>query len=168
MIGMGANLGDPLRQFLRAMDELRTSVDVQRVSSVYLTSPVGPQDQPDFHNLVLLGCTILSPDELLAELMRIESSVGRRRGVRDGPRHLDLDLLAYGARVEESPTLTLPHPRLHLRRFVLDPLAEIAPEWRHPVSGLSATALLDRADGDEKVIRLGAFTALTASLERSG
>jgi 2-amino-4-hydroxy-6-hydroxymethyldihydropteridine diphosphokinase len=168
IIGAGANLGDPLLQLVSAVRELARSLEVKRVSSVYLTSPVGLRNQPDFHNLVLVGDTVQTPAEVHAELIRIETAAGRRRGPRNGPRHLDLDLLAYAACVDQSPALTLPHPRLHQRRFVLEPLVEVAPRWIHPVFGLSSGTLLERLDTSERVVRVGALADLAGGFESAG
>ncbi len=104
-----------------------------RASGVYETSPVGgPVGQPAFLNAVVAVSTLLSAEELLAQLMLIERQAGRARGVLDGPRLLDLDLLLFGEQVIETSRLHVPHPRLHQRRFVLEPLAELAPDLLHP------------------------------------
>lgn len=115
---------------------------IVRLSSTHTTPAWPPSDQPDYANAVLMAETRLAPEDLLALLMVVEHAFGRERRERWAARTLDLDLLDYGSRRARSPTLDLPHPRLHERRFVLAPLAEIAPDWRHPVSGLTATALL--------------------------
>jgi 2-amino-4-hydroxy-6-hydroxymethyldihydropteridine diphosphokinase len=154
LLGLGANLGDPLAQLRRAVDALREILSDVRVSSVYRTEPVGHRDQPDFHNLVVRGMTELSADELLARILDIEREMGRRRTFRNAPRVMDVDLLAYGNEVRDTPGLVLPHPRMAERGFVLHPLAEVAPEWRHPTFAQTARELLS-AGRFERVERLG-------------
>lgn len=154
LLGLGANLGDPAAQLARAVDLLRGYVDVDRVSDVYRSQPVGHADQPDFLNVVVAGRTRLDPAELLAAAQAVEERVGRRATFRNGPRVIDVDVLAYGDRVMRTQALTLPHPRLHLRGFVLHPLAEVAPEWRHPVLGGTAEEMIAAAAGLERVERV--------------
>lgn len=129
-IGLGANLGDPraqLEQSLAAIAAL-PGVDLLAVSSTYESDPVGPvSDQPPFLNAVAEIATTLEAAPLLAALHAIEAGLGRTRAIRFGPRTCDLDLLLYGDVVSADPALLLPHPRLAERRFVLDPLAELAP-----------------------------------------
>jgi 2-amino-4-hydroxy-6-hydroxymethyldihydropteridine diphosphokinase len=155
LLGLGANLGDPLAQLARAVQMLAAHVVVERVSSVYRTEPVGHAAQPDFYNLVVAGRTALAPADLLAAVQGVEEALGRQRSFRNAPRVIDVDVLAYGARVMRTLALTLPHPRLHLRGFVLHPLAEVAPEWRHPVLGRTARELLSAATALERVEPLG-------------
>ena len=143
-IALGANLGDRERTLRSAIAALRQLGSVEAVSSFYETAPVGMVEQPDFVNAVVAFRTALSAEELMAALLRIEQQHGRDRSVSvpKGPRMLDLDLLSYGDVVMETPSLTLPHPALGERRFVLVPLTEIAPQWRHPVSEKTAATLL--------------------------
>lgn len=143
-VAFGANLGDRERTLHSAIAALRQLGSVEAISSFYETAPVGMVEQPDFVNAVVALRTALSPEELMAALLRIEQQHGRDRSVSvpKGPRTLDLDLLSYGDVVIETPTLTLPHPSLADRRFVLVPLREIAPQWRHPLSGKTTAALL--------------------------
>jgi 2-amino-4-hydroxy-6-hydroxymethyldihydropteridine diphosphokinase len=155
VLGLGANLGDPMAQLAAAVEGLRGVVTELRCSSVYRTEPVGLRDQPDFHNLVCVGVTGLGAEALLRAGLAVEAGQGRVRGVRNGPRTLDIDLLDYGGEILESDALVLPHPRLHERAFVLVPLAEVAPEWRHPVLGRTAEELLSGLTGTEGVERLG-------------
>lgn len=159
LLGLGANLGDPVAQLARAVRMLRVHVDIHRVSSVYRTEPVGHADQPEFRNIVVAGRTALEPLALLREMQRIEDALGRRRTFRNAPRTIDVDLLAFGDRTMDTAELVLPHPRMHLRGFVLHPLAEIAPDWVHPVLRLSARRLLADAVGLERVERLGPLPA---------
>ncbi|HUV96823.1 MAG TPA: 2-amino-4-hydroxy-6-hydroxymethyldihydropteridine diphosphokinase [Acidobacteriaceae bacterium] len=143
-IALGSNLGDRERTLRSAIAALRQLGTVEATSSFYETAPVGIVEQPDFLNAVVALRTALSPQELMAALLRVEQQQGRDRStsVPKGPRTLDLDLLSYGDVVMETPTLTLPHPSLAERRFVLVPLTEIAPQWRHPLSGKTAAILL--------------------------
>ena len=142
-VALGANLADPttqVRAALTALAELPQS-RLQRASSLYRTAPVGIAHQPDFINAVAALATTLAPHDLLAALFAIESQFGRRRDYHHAPRTLDLDLLLYDDQVIDSPHLTLPHPRLHLRAFVIAPLLEIAPDCRIPGRGLAAAWL---------------------------
>ena len=146
-VGLGSNLADPLVQVRQALMELE-SIPGTRVtarSSLYRTSPVGYLEQPDFINAVASVQSTLRPQALLSTLLAIENSHGRRRAMRNAPRTLDLDLLLYGEEVLEEHGLTLPHPRLHERAFVLAPLAEIAPGAMVPGRGL-VQELLARVD----------------------
>lgn len=146
-IGFGSNQGDLAALCGGAVESLGLHPDIRvvRVSSLYRTRPVGPLDQPWFVNGVLRVETALDPGELLEALLAVERAFGRRRdGTRWGPRTLDLDLLSYDDVILDKPDLSLPHPRLHERLFVLLPLAEIAPDWRHPVLAETARTLCDR------------------------
>jgi 2-amino-4-hydroxy-6-hydroxymethyldihydropteridine diphosphokinase len=132
-VGLGSNLGDREGNLRRAVLELRHAIAVERISSIWLTEPVGFREQPAFYNAVLSGRTSLAPGALLDALLRVEAGMGRRRdesAVPMGPRTIDLDLLVYDGLDVDEPGLTLPHPRMLRRRFVLAPLAEIAPELR--------------------------------------
>ena len=142
-VALGANLADPttqVRAALTALTELPQS-RLLRASSLYRTAPVGIAHQPDFINAVAALETTLSPHELLAALFAIEAAFGRRRDYHHAPRTLDLDLLLYDDQVIDTPRLTLPHPRMHLRAFVLAPLVEIAPDCRIPGRGLASAWL---------------------------
>jgi len=155
LLGLGANLGDPLRQLREAVARLGAIIDEIRLSSVYRTEPVGHRDQPDFYNLVLRGRTGLSPEELLRAVLEVERELGRERSFPNAPRVIDVDVLAYGDRVMRSASLTLPHPGIAHRGFVLHPLAEVVPEWVHPVLGRTARELLSAAPSLERVECVG-------------
>lgn len=137
-ISVGSNLGDPPSQMRRAFQAL-AALPASRCatrSPLYRTTPVGgPSDQPDYLNAVVALDTTLEPDALLTALQEIENAQGRMRTARWGPRTLDLDLLLYGALIRDDPWLTLPHPRLHERAFVLYPLYDIAPALLLPGLG---------------------------------
>ena len=133
-VALGANLADPVAQIQAALEALSSLPDSQlvRASSLYRTSPVGIHRQPDFINAVAAIETSLSPQALLAALFAVEAQFGRRRDYHHAPRTLDLDLLLYDDQTIDSPQLQLPHPRMHLRAFVLAPLLEISPDCRIP------------------------------------
>jgi 2-amino-4-hydroxy-6-hydroxymethyldihydropteridine diphosphokinase len=135
-IGLGANLGDAAGTLRQAVGALRARPDLQVValSSLYRSAPVDATG-PDYLNAVAELRTTLAPADLLRVLLQIEQQHGRERPYRHAPRTLDLDLLLYGQRQLDTPDLTLPHPRLHLRAFVLEPLAELAPALRIPGQG---------------------------------
>lgn len=154
-IGLGSNVGDRQANCRKALDALASAGRVIAVSSFYRTEPVGYRDQEAFINAVVALETDLSPRELLAECLRIEERLGRTRGLRWGPRTIDLDILLYGDRVVEEPELTIPHPRLALRRFVLEPLAEIAPAARHPVLKKTMKHLLRELRDPHGVVKCG-------------
>lgn len=152
-LGLGSNLGDRQQNMSRAIDIMSNSVDIRKVSSFYETEPVGYAHQPRFLNAVCEAATSLSPDELLAVLKDIEVDLGREPTFANGPRPIDIDILFYGDRVIESPTLTIPHPRLEGRAFLLVPLAEIAANLIHPVSGKPVREMLRELGRVEGVIK---------------
>lgn len=149
-VALGANLGDPVPQLRAAGAALRELPDSRllRLSSFYRTAPVGIRGQPDFINAVAALQTALPPLRLLDELFAVERRFGRRREFHHSPRTLDLDLLLYDQQVIDSPRLRVPHPRMHLRAFVLVPLFEIAPACRIPGRG-SAAAWLPAVSGQK-------------------
>ncbi len=143
-LGLGSNLGDRQARLRRAIELLREEgVEVRRVSGIYESEPVDYTAQPWFLNCVVEAETELMPLQLLKRLQKIEARVGRRRTVPKGPRTIDIDILLYGNHVMATAPLTVPHPRLAERRFVLAPLREVAPGLRHPVSRKTISELLD-------------------------
>jgi 2-amino-4-hydroxy-6-hydroxymethyldihydropteridine diphosphokinase len=148
LIALGGNLGDPHARLRQAARDLEALGRVLGRSSLYRTAPIGgPPNQPDYLNAVLLlGPETDDPHALLAALLEVEARHGRARRERWAARTLDLDLLAWDDRLLGTPALTLPHPRLLERPFVLAPLCEVAPDWRHPVTGQSACAALEHLD----------------------
>lgn len=160
LVGIGSNLAhapaqsprDTVDAALRALPAI--GVRAVKRSGWYLSEPVPVSDQPWFVNGVVCVETGLAPIALLTALLRLERDFARVRGAPNAARTLDLDLLDYDARLCDGPSLVLPHPRLHLRRFVLAPLCEIEPGWRHPRLGLSANELLERLPPDQIASRL--------------
>jgi 2-amino-4-hydroxy-6-hydroxymethyldihydropteridine diphosphokinase len=133
-VGIGSNLGDRAGNLLLAVRGMtHAAMTVTCLSSIYETEPVSDVEQPPFLNMVAeIGNHLPTPQQMMARLLRIEFALGRIRDVKDGPRTIDLDLLFYGDIESDTEFLRLPHPRLHERRFVLQPLAEIAPKVVHP------------------------------------
>ncbi len=145
-VGLGSNLGDRAAYLLLAVrGMLDAGLDVIRLSSIYETEPVGNEEQPPFLNMVaeVHGSTLPAPEQMMARLLRVEHALGRTRDVPLGPRTIDLDLLLFKDHRSDTEFLTLPHPRLHTRRFVLVPLNELAPNLMHPVIGKPVNRLLN-------------------------
>lgn len=151
-LALGTNLGDRADNLRRALDALAAEFSVEAVSSCYETEPAYVLDQPQFYNLTCKATTTQSPKEVLHTLKQLESELGREPGPRFGPRQIDIDLLFYDDLIANSEELTIPHPRLHERAFVLVPLAEIAPELVHPVLGLSVAALRDQLGDTQQAV----------------
>jgi 2-amino-4-hydroxy-6-hydroxymethyldihydropteridine diphosphokinase len=153
-VGIGANLGDPVATIERAIAALTALKQARLVarSSLYRSAPLGYTAQPDFFNAVAALDTSRTPQSLLAALHRIEARFGRERPFANAPRTLDLDLLIVGTLTLSAPRLTLPHPRMHERAFVLAPLVEIAPTLKVPGHGPAAALL--RACADQRIERL--------------
>ena len=128
VIALGSNLGEPKENLDLAIGLLREATDVQKVSNYYFTKPVGYEDQPDFVNAVCIIETQLPAIDLLNMLHGIEKAMGRERTIKWGPRTLDLDIIQYGSMLSSAEELTLPHPRAHERKFVLEPWHEIEPD----------------------------------------
>lgn len=146
-VGLGSNLDRPERQVCDALGELNTlpQTELLRHSPLYRSPPLGPAGQPDYVNAVGMLATHLSAEDLLLQLQAIEHGHGRVRGVHWGPRTLDLDLLLFGDRQIDTPKLTVPHPQLHRRAFVLVPLHDIAADLQLPGLG-PLSVFLDRVD----------------------
>jgi 2-amino-4-hydroxy-6-hydroxymethyldihydropteridine diphosphokinase len=152
-LSLGTNVGDRARNLREAIAALeKTGVQVVRSSSVYETEPVDYLDQAWFLNMVVKAEAELAALELLQALRGIETQMGSKKLVAKGPRLIDMDILLYGDKVIATPELQVPHPRMPLRRFVLEPLAEIAPNARNPISGLTASEMLDRTP-DKSAVR---------------
>lgn len=153
-LSLGSNVGDCKANLKRALYELEENgIRVLRKSSFYKTEPVDLRDQPDFLNLVCEVETPLEPEELLERCLAIEKEMGRARTGAKGPRNIDIDLLFYGQTQIRTEHLTLPHPALYRRNFVLTPLEEIAPEFRDPVTGKPIKHLRRECSDPAKVER---------------
>lgn len=147
-LSLGSNVGQRESLLERALARLAASgLRLLRISSVWETEPVERRGQPWFLNLVVEAETDLFPRMLLARLQRIERELGRRRLAPKGPRPIDIDLLLYGEAVVHAPGLDIPHPRMAERRFVLEPLAELAPDLRHPITRRTVREMLEGARG---------------------
>jgi 2-amino-4-hydroxy-6-hydroxymethyldihydropteridine diphosphokinase len=156
-LSLGSNLGDRLRYLkkaIKAIEESGSAV-IRKISPLYETEPVGNPDQPPFLNLVILIETDLKPFHLLECLLDIEQRLGRERNEKWGPRTIDVDILFYDERIINSDRLTLPHPRMHQRRFVLVPLTQINPNLLHPLLKKSMEDLL-RLCPDQSKVKLSA------------
>jgi len=163
-IGIGSNMRDPLQQCREAIERLShiRGTKLERISSFYKTEPVIDSEEEEqkqteqnwFVNAVAEIRTMLSPRDLLNALMEIELTMGRERKFKGSPRTLDLDLLLYGQDVIDEADLTVPHPRMHKRRFVLEPMCEIASYVIHPAYGVSMRGLKDRLSDQKTVERL--------------
>ncbi len=159
-VALGANEGDRLANLERAVRRLREITTVDAISPIYETEPVGYTDQPWFLNAAARVVTLLLPIELLRELQSIEATLGKATPFANGPRTLDLDLLLYDDLVRSSTDLVVPHPRMHQRRFVLAPLADIAPDLVHPTLRKTVGELLAALPDEPEVGKWGAASAL--------
>jgi 2-amino-4-hydroxy-6-hydroxymethyldihydropteridine diphosphokinase len=152
-LGIGSNLGDRRSYCFQALEELRRNpaISLRRVSSLYETEPLEYQPQGWFYNAVAELDTSLFPQGLLAFVQEVEKRLGKKVVIPKGPRTIDLDLLSCGDEVIQTPGLTIPHPMIPLRAFVLVPLAEIAPLWRHPVLGKTVVELLAQIKQNQEI-----------------
>src|SRR5204862_6822937 len=153
-IALGCNLGDRAGNLLLAVrGMMEAAMCVCRVSSIYETEPISEVEQPPFLIMVAeIGNPLPGPEQVMARLLRIEFLLGRTRDLKDGPRTIDLDLLLYGDHESDTEFLRLPHPRLHVRRFVLEPLVEVAPHLIHPSLNCTAAELLEKVE-DKTTVR---------------
>jgi 2-amino-4-hydroxy-6-hydroxymethyldihydropteridine diphosphokinase len=152
---LGSNLGDRKKNLSTARNAIEISVgDVLKASSIYETGAWGKTNQPDFLNQALKVQTTLSPEDLLAEILKIELTMGRRREVHWGERTIDIDILLYETAIISLPSLTIPHPQLQNRRFALEPLAEIGGAEIHPVLGLTIQQILEKCSDVLEVHRI--------------
>jgi 2-amino-4-hydroxy-6-hydroxymethyldihydropteridine diphosphokinase len=154
LIAFGANQPGRFKSPLSALQEAVPALEargvrVTRSSRIWLTAPVPVSDQPDYHNAVAAVETGLSPLALLETMQEVEAELGRVRTVRNAPRVLDLDLIAYNDEVIDRPAMIVPHPRMHRRAFVLKPLADIAPDWVHPALGIPLADLIRDLPADQ-------------------
>ena len=154
-IGFGSNIGDRLAHIQNAIHALSKTegITLKKISSVYKTDPVGYEAQAQFLNGVAAIQTNLPPLSLLHTLKNIETTIGRQHRIRWGPREIDLDILIYGDLCSQTEKLVIPHPEMHRRRFVLVPLAEIAPNIVHPVFQETIQILLDSLEDDKTVLK---------------
>lgn len=150
-LSLGSNIGDRETHLRDAIARLGAAGQVLSASSFYETEPVEVADQAWFLNCAVALETTKTPEQLIGALLEIEQKMGRQRTQEKGPRVIDIDILLFGDAVVNSPDLTIPHPAMHRRRFVLEPLAEIAPEARHPVLKETAQELLDNLPGGQVV-----------------
>ncbi|MGB7291648.1 MAG: 2-amino-4-hydroxy-6-hydroxymethyldihydropteridine diphosphokinase [Thermodesulfobacteriota bacterium] len=159
-IGIGSNQGNRIDYCRKALRAITKFAVIKSLSSVYETEPVGVVDQPDFINCAVEIETGLGPYALLSRLLDIENELGRKRVGAGGPRTIDLDLIFYDDLVIQGEELTIPHPRAHLRRFVLEPLREIAPDFIHPILKVSVSRLLHGSEETKRVKKVGDFSTI--------
>jgi 2-amino-4-hydroxy-6-hydroxymethyldihydropteridine diphosphokinase len=155
-LSLGSNMGDPATNLNTAIAGLRALGDVVAVSSFYETEPVELTAQPWFLNCAIKLDTEKMPKQLMSGILDLEQEMGRRRQQKKGPRIIDIDILLFGNSIIETKGLTIPHPAMHQRRFVLEPLAEIAPEVRHPVFKRTVRELRDALPPGQAVRRIPA------------
>jgi 2-amino-4-hydroxy-6-hydroxymethyldihydropteridine diphosphokinase len=153
-LGLGSNIGDREAHLRKAVDELQSrDLRLRRVSGIYETEPVGLREQRWFLNQVAEFETELHPSQLLRRTRRVESRLGRKRVIINGPRTIDIDILLYGNAIVKKPELEVPHPRYRERRFVLEPLAELNPLLKDPESGRTVAEMLDAVRGQPTIVK---------------
>ncbi len=145
-LALGTNMGDRAGNLAQALKWLSPQVRILEQSPIYETPPWGYVDQPDFLNQVVMGETDLVPKQLLRFLKGLEARLGRRNSIRNGPRPIDLDILFYDDLILEMPGLSIPHPRMAGRGFVLLPLYDLVPDLRHPLTGMTIREMVLEAD----------------------
>jgi 2-amino-4-hydroxy-6-hydroxymethyldihydropteridine diphosphokinase len=155
-LSLGSNLGDREANLRQALERLAEIGEIRAVSSIYETEPVDVASQPWFLNCAVALETEKMPKQLLSSVMNIEQEMGRRRQASPpkGPREIDIDILLFGKSVVDTKQLTIPHPAMHQRRFVLQPLADIAPEQRHPVLKRTVREMLDALPVNQAVRKI--------------
>ena len=152
---LGGNVGETRQFFNKAIISLSEMAgQPERLSGIYISDPWGKKDQPDFLNQAVVLKTRLAPEELLEITKSIEQQLGRVKRVLNGPREIDIDILLYGDLIYSDQQLEIPHPRFHLRRFNLLPLAEIIPDWVHPVFHKSIATLLENCNDPLHVVKI--------------
>lgn len=154
-IAIGSNMGKRIENCIRAVRAISDFARIMSLSSIYETEPVDNEDQPDFINCVVKIETLLSPFDLLTFLQAVETAIGNRRIEKQGPRVIDLDIIFYADLLIETDDLIIPHPRAHLRRFVLEPLCEVASDFIHPSLEISICELLNNLRDTKRVIKIG-------------
>ena len=159
LVGIGSNLcskkyGEPVDNCKEAIEVLKKEMIIESFSPWYQSEPLPVSNQPWYINGVLKVKTSLNPNNLLKTLLKIENSFGKKRKKKNEPRVIDLDLLTYNDLVIDSKLLVIPHARMHIRRFVLDPLIDIAPEWVHPILKIKATELRKKIKDQQNIKKL--------------
>jgi 2-amino-4-hydroxy-6-hydroxymethyldihydropteridine diphosphokinase len=155
-LSIGTNIGNLTENLKTCLFLLeKAGIKAMRLSGVYMTEPVGVKNQPDFNNICLETVSDMPPESMLLSLKAIEFEMGRIKGGHWGPRIIDIDILFYSNIIINSPALKIPHPEIANRRFVLEPLSELASEFKHPVLGMTIIELLNKGNFSEKCNRIG-------------